>query len=596
MPSQQPLSDDEAERLQELRSLGLLDTPREERFDVITQLAARSLNVPISLVSLVDQDRQWFKSRIGFEPDCSDRAISFCAHAIGEPEIMVVPDATLDPRFADNPLVTGDPHFRFYAGAVIRGPRGYPLGTLCLIDRQPRTLSDEDRGRLLYLARLVEWEIRQDQLIARMLLEVEKDKLHYHSAAVPDRRTIFEALAGAMTKGQPVAVALGKIEDAAGRPIGEANLAALQWELTRRLQSLPPPIQVGMWRQSQFMALMPSQDSSSSGVAPLVGALQLALEGDYETQVSQIPTRTRIGVAIFPADAEAVRPLLQCAQAAAQAGPDASSFHIGIYSRDVAITTRRAEDVVKRLWRALSDNSLRVEYQPIFDARTGALHSAEALLRWNDAQLGMVSPAEFIPLAEQSNLISAVGSFVLRKVVSQLVSWIDQQRVPVPIAVNVSSQQILSEGFADLVISLVRGANIDPALLTLEITEHALVSDFKVAGEMLSAVRDAGIHCTIDDFGVGFSSLNYIRRLPVTTLKIDREFIVGIELEKRAADVVGAIVGMARALGVSTTAEGVESEAQLQLLKSLGCTHVQGFHLGASETVERFTDRLTPSS
>ena len=158
------MPDDEAARLAALRSLGLLDTEPDERFDRITRMAQRILDVPIALVSLVDADRQWFKSRQGLDRPETSRSVAFCAHAIAQHDVMVVEDATADPRFADNPLVTGDPEVRFYAGAPISGPDGHVLGTLCVMDRRPRTLDARDRQTLEDLAEMVQDEIEYVQL------------------------------------------------------------------------------------------------------------------------------------------------------------------------------------------------------------------------------------------------------------------------------------------------------------------------------------------------------------------------------------------------------------------------------------------------
>lgn len=154
-----PVSRRERQRLAALRSLELLDSPAEERFDRITRTVARVFDVPIALVSLVDADRQWFKSCLGLPDRQTPRGISFCAHAILGSDVLHVPDARADGRFQDNPLVLGEPHIRFYAGAPVRAPGGEPLGTLCVIDRRPRELSDDDRELLADLARWVEAEI-----------------------------------------------------------------------------------------------------------------------------------------------------------------------------------------------------------------------------------------------------------------------------------------------------------------------------------------------------------------------------------------------------------------------------------------------------
>jgi diguanylate cyclase (GGDEF)-like protein len=166
----QPIPLDEVERLIELRSLGILDTPPEERFDRITRIAQRLFRVPIVLVSLVDEDRQWFKACVGLETEETPREVSFCAHAIMSDDVLHVPDALQDERFRENPLVTGEPKIRLYAGAPIESPKGHKLGTLCVIDREPRQLTDDDLATLRDLAALVKDEVAAVQLATEDLL------------------------------------------------------------------------------------------------------------------------------------------------------------------------------------------------------------------------------------------------------------------------------------------------------------------------------------------------------------------------------------------------------------------------------------------
>lgn len=164
-----PPTDDEAERLALLQQLGLLDSPPEATFDTVTRLAARLLNVPIALVSLIDADRQWFKARVGLDTTETPRDVAFCSHAIHQHEPLVVADALLDARFADNPLVTGEPQVRAYAGVPLRSTAGQALGTLCAIDHQPRHFSDDDLRLLQDLAHLVQREIHHKESVCRVV-------------------------------------------------------------------------------------------------------------------------------------------------------------------------------------------------------------------------------------------------------------------------------------------------------------------------------------------------------------------------------------------------------------------------------------------
>lgn len=262
--------EDETRRLAALRALRILDTPAEERFDRITRTARRLFNVPIALISLVDGDRQWFKSCQGLAVNETSRSVSFCGHAILQDEPLVVPDAASDPRFHDNPLVTGDPTIRFYAGCPLRAPDGSKLGTLCLIGREPRTLTDEEVASLRDLAAWAESEIGQVRLGETQLALIrERDELRRRAMVdaltqVWNRGAILEVLraeaARAVRQGHPISVAMvdgdrfKEINDTHGHPAGDAVLR----EMAQRLRgALRPYDAVGRYGGEEFIVVLP---------------------------------------------------------------------------------------------------------------------------------------------------------------------------------------------------------------------------------------------------------------------------------------------------------------------------------------------------
>jgi EAL domain-containing protein (putative c-di-GMP-specific phosphodiesterase class I) len=240
-----------------------------------------------------------------------------------------------------------------------------------------------------------------------------------------------------------------------------------------------------------------------------------------------------------------------------------------------------ADSVEARLRRALRDGSeLRLHYQPIYALRTGELVALEALLRWQDPQRGMVSPAEFIPVAEQTGLIDALGDFVLEAVCAQQVAWAGQGITP-HISFNVSPSQLRRGDFLDRVRDRITAPGVDPARLTVELTESSTLEDPALAEIVVRELDALGLRIALDDFGTGYSSLSRLRELPVSILKIDRSFLRDVPERPEAAAVVTAILQLARALGRTTVAEGVETEAQRDFLTGEGCPLAQGFLLGA---------------
>src|SRR3954452_25391809 len=239
-----------------------------------------------------------------------------------------------------------------------------------------------------------------------------------------------------------------------------------------------------------------------------------------------------------------------------------------------------AASVEARLRRALDSDELRLHYQPIYALSTGALVALEALLRWEDPQRGMISPAEFIPIAEQSGLIDALGDWVLEAVCAQQVAWMAEGMVPHS-SFNGSPSQLRRGDFLDRVRDRISVPGVDPARLTVELTESSTLEYPALAESVVRELDALGLRIALDDFGTGYSSLSRLRERPVSTLKIDRSFMRDVPERPEAAAVVTAILQLARALGRTAVAEGVETEAQRAFLAAEGCELAQGFLLGA---------------
>jgi EAL domain-containing protein (putative c-di-GMP-specific phosphodiesterase class I) len=239
-----------------------------------------------------------------------------------------------------------------------------------------------------------------------------------------------------------------------------------------------------------------------------------------------------------------------------------------------------ADDSVEaRLRRALRGDELRLHYQPIFDLGSGAMAGLEALLRWEDPERGLVSPAEFIPVAEQTGLIDALGDRVLETVCAQQLAWAARGLRP-HISFNVSPSQLRAGDFLARVRDRIQATGADPARLTVELTESSTLEDPALAEQVVRGLDALGLRIALDDFGTGYSSLSRLRELPVSTLKIDRSFLRDVPERAEAAAVVTAILRLAEALGRTAVAEGVETEAQREFLTRSGCPLAQGFLLG----------------
>jgi diguanylate cyclase (GGDEF)-like protein/PAS domain S-box-containing protein len=299
-----------------------------------------------------------------------------------------------------------------------------------------------------------------------------------------------------------------------------------------------------------------------------------------------------IGIALYPKDGADAETLLKRADAAMYQAKASGGRCCRFFSADLEAAMMRSRKIAQRLGPALERNELRVHYQPLKNARTGKLTGAEALLRWHDVELGSVNPAEVIAVAEDSDLILRVDEWVLRTVCRQIRAWREAGYRAGPISVNISPKQLRVPGYAIEVENVLRAENLSPCDLRLELTETAVLDEGPATVANLSELRQLGVGLVLDDFGTGFSSLTNLARLPITGLKIDRTFVARALEDERSAAVVSCLVELGRRLGLSVTAEGVESELQLRFLVANGCEDLQGFLWSPAVPPETFAGWL----
>jgi diguanylate cyclase (GGDEF)-like protein/PAS domain S-box-containing protein len=298
-----------------------------------------------------------------------------------------------------------------------------------------------------------------------------------------------------------------------------------------------------------------------------------------------------IGVALSPAHGQVIDELMRHAEAAMRAVKVGGRGNYRLHQPHADVDLRMHMRLDHALRLALVSGRFRLHSQPLVDLRDGRLVGAEALIRWRDPELGEMSPATFIPVAEDTGFIVAIGDWVLSQAVRQATLW-HERGLAVPIAVNVSALQFQQAQFVDRVMQVLAVSGLPPALLELELTESILVHDAQEALQRLHALAQLGVRLSIDDFGTGYSSLAYLKRFPIGTLKIDRSFIKGLPGDDSDAGIVRAIIQMARALGKTVIAEGVETEAQRQFLLDIGCDQFQGWLYAPALDSVSFEKRL----
>jgi diguanylate cyclase (GGDEF)-like protein len=406
---------------------------------------------------------------------------------------------------------------------------------------------------------------------------------HDELTGLPNRTLLVDrtarAIAHARRSENPVGVLFIDLDrfkwvnDRFGHATGDALLRLTAQRLQSALRDEDTVARLG---GDEFAVLLPHV-SGTEGVVTVAEKLGELFRQPVEVAGERFVPTASVGVAIYPFDGEDADALLATADAAMYRAKAAGRDTFELHSAELASRAQERLAVEVALLAAIEHGDLVLHYQPVFDVRSHAVIGAEALVRWQHPELGLIPPGDFVPVAEQSDLVVTLGAAVLDTACRQLAAWSDGGLPPLSIAVNVSARQ-LRHGMADMVATALRASVVDPSRLVLELTETAAFDDLDHMASALGEIRSMGVRWAIDDFGTGYCSLTYLSRLPVDSLKIDKTFVQSTAATDDS--IVGAIIAMAHGLGLTVIAEGVERPEQLASLSARGCDLVQGFLLG----------------
>jgi diguanylate cyclase (GGDEF)-like protein/PAS domain S-box-containing protein len=832
-------TNEEHARVRALRRYEILDTTAERAFDDLTRLAVQICETPIALISFVDETRQWFKSKVGVTANEMSRAIAFCAHTIAQRDVLVVADTTLDERFRKNPLVSTAPGIRFYAGVPIMTPEGHSVGTLSVMDYEPRHLNEQQLEALRALGHQAEKQlevrtyITEREKVARQLRDanqftseiisgagegivvfdrafryvvwnrfmeeltglparqvIGKDGLdifphmreqgtyallqralagetvasrdtRYRIAAtdrsgwisatygphrnangeitgviglmhdVTERRQAEEALLaaeakfrglveqslvgiyiiqddryqyvnpklgeifgysteellslesvtvlaseedrplvtenvrrclegepgnarytfrgrrksgeqivlevhGAGTQFQSRPAVIGSILDVTDRRRAEERIVhqAYHDPLTglpnrmllmdrlrlhlaqarrngnrlvgvlyidldgfkgindtwghgvgdRLLQTIADRLINGIRRMDtaarvggdEFVILLPSI-SRVEDAAAIARKLLVSIAEPFSVDSRTLQIAASIGVGTFPTDGEEPESLLTNADNAMYLVKEMGGNNVQICTPEVASGVVRRLSVQSGLRKALDRGELTLHYQPVVSLVTGRISAFEALVRWQHPENGLVMPADFISVAEDSGLIVPLGEWVLETACRQLKLWQKEGVPDLRIAVNLSARQFRDPGLVGTVERAIVDAALRPEHLEIEITERVAMENTEVTVANLVGLRKMNVGISIDDFGTGYSSLSYLKRFLISSLKIDQSFVGDVATNPADAGIVRAVVEMAHGLTLNVIAEGVETKEQFAHLRQYGCDEMQGY-------------------
>lgn len=341
----------------------------------------------------------------------------------------------------------------------------------------------------------------------------------------------------------------------------------------------------------EFTILIPDLDRVEHALN-VAHRVKDAMRRPFIIEGNEIFVTASIGISLFPEDGDDCTSLLKYADTAMYHAKNCGKNNAKLYSSSLTMQIMSHVKLEVGLRRALQNDELYLLYQPQLDVRSSEIVGVEALVRWRHGERGIVSPTEFIPLAEETGLIVPIGEWVLRTACDQARHWQKLARRPVRMAVNLSAKQFKDENLSQIVLSALHDTGLDPRLLELELTEGTLMDDAKATLATLEQLRGIGVYLSIDDFGIGYSSMNYLKRFDVRALKIDRSFISGLPQDSENAAITRAIIAMAHGLKMVVVAEGVETGEQLVLLEEYGCDLVQGFYLGRPAPADAVTAML----
>jgi diguanylate cyclase (GGDEF)-like protein len=326
----------------------------------------------------------------------------------------------------------------------------------------------------------------------------------------------------------------------------------------------------------EFMILLSGLRRSeriSKFLRQLLGELARPVRVDQQ----EVFITARMGISLYAEDGEDLPTLLVNADTALSRAKREGGNCYRFYAKDMNLRAKERLSMEAQLNRAIDNEEFRLFYQPQINLATGALEGFEALLRWFPGRDRVVSPAEFIPILEETGLISPVGEWVLNAACSQLKAWVEEGYEPTRVAVNLSANQFRHEQLASSIQKAIDAHGVMPACLELELTETIIMQDAAKNRETLMALKEIGLRLSVDDFGTGYSSMSYLKLFPLDTLKIDRAFVMELEKGTNDESIVRAIVALSKGLGLNSVAEGVETVQQRELLAHLGCDIAQGF-------------------
>ena len=517
-----------------------------------------------------------------------DRAGS-CGTAAYSGKMVIVTDIASDPLWKDYRELALSHGLSACWSIPIRSTLKQVLGTFALYYSVPRSPQPTELIALERGAHLASLAIERAQTEARVVQLAHFDAL----TGLPNQALLKDRFAQAMSLAQRGNTQMAllfldfddfkDVNDTLGHRIGDELLIQLAARLKRLLRDEDTLSRLG---GDEFILVLPV--TSADGAAHVAEKLLEMAAEPYHVGQYELVVTPSVGIAMYPSDGTDFDKLYQCADVAMYRAKKDGRNCFRFFTSEMQARSARRLQLENALRHALIREQFELHYQPQISIADGRITGAEALLRWQHPELGMVSPAEFIPVAEDSGLILNIGEWVLRQAVRQARCWIDAGHKAITIAVNLSAVQFRQAHLPELIVKILEEAQLPPQHIELELTESVAMEVPLAAIAVMDELRARGIRMSIDDFGTGYSSLSYLRKFKINKLKIDQSFVSSIAEDPESRAIVTAIIMLADSLGFQTIAEGVETAAQLEFLRLKGCGEAQGYYFSKPLDVAQF--------
>ncbi|WP_017906718.1 sensor domain-containing phosphodiesterase [Pseudomonas asplenii] len=548
-----------------------LESGSDPVLNSVVAIVSAYFGVPIALVSIIERDYQVFKARVGLEPERTPREMSFCAHNLEVEAVLEVCDPRGDPCFSSNPLVTGAPFIRYYAGAPLMIRPGLSVGRLCIIDQQSRSPMDEQGRALLRNAANV--------VVAR-LESLHQEHFYDPMTGLPNRQR-FEADILKRAAGEDRVAILVEPLSASGmdrlvKALGLEFFATFMLAVKELLlDALPEGAR--LYRSGTLGFVMLHEPSPALSLQSLLDDMVAAFS--HPLSIANVPVFADVGISVLKLDRDTLAPMdiLRLMASITDAARLSEQRWLD-YDPLIDASLRRSTALLNAIEAALiAKDQFRLVYQPRVDLASNRCASVEALLRWTHPTLGEIGPAEFIPLAETTASIRHITRWVVRRVCEQLSQWRSQGLV-MTASLNVSALDLTDGRLLDELTGALHEFNVAPQYIELEFTESVLVTDFETVRAQLQRFRDLGVAIGIDDFGSGYSNWAYLRQIPATSVKLDRSLLADLQPGNNEWHIIRGLISLVRDLRLTVVAEGIETDLHYHLLRGWGCHQGQGYY------------------